>query len=85
MWDFSPFKKKSGLCPKPDPNMNLGKTSSIEDLNDPIPELFDVLTEMEDEEKRWMTFTYPRHIDTLYFKPGNLNVDLRYAIAIGKK
>ena len=47
------------------------KTSTFEDLDEPMPELFNVLTEEEDHELRWTTYTYPAHHDLLYFNPGH--------------
>lgn len=59
-----------GLCPAPDPEDGLFRTSSIENLPDPIPELFAVLTEEEDEQKRWTTHTYSLNLDYFLFKSG---------------
>ena len=58
-----------GLCPPPDPEDDLGKTSSVEDLPDPIPDLFNVLTEQEDFHQRWTTFTFAVDLDKLLYKP----------------
>ncbi|XP_071092157.1 twisted gastrulation protein homolog 1-A-like [Haliotis cracherodii] len=71
-----------GLCPPPDPNMDLYKTSSIERLGDPIPDLFNVLTEIPDFQQRWVTYTYPRHQpeETLLT---NVSKDLKYTFTIG--
>ena len=55
-----------GMCPLPDPEDSIFKTSSIEVLSDPIPELFNVLTEEEDYLKRWTTHKYPIYFDTVY-------------------
>lgn len=59
-----------GLCPAPDPEDGLYKTSSIENLPDPIPDLFTVLTEEEDTLQRWTTHSYSYSLDSLLFKPG---------------
>uniref|UniRef100_A0A0B7AEZ1 Protein twisted gastrulation n=1 Tax=Arion vulgaris TaxID=1028688 RepID=A0A0B7AEZ1_9EUPU len=59
-----------GLCPPPDPTDELTKSSSVEELPDPIPDLFNVLTEEEDYHKRWTTFTYAVDLDKLAFHPG---------------
>ncbi|XP_076469857.1 twisted gastrulation protein homolog 1-A-like [Babylonia areolata] len=59
-----------GLCPAPDPDDGLYRTSSIETLPDPIPDLFAVLTEEEDFHQRWTTHTYAYNLDSLLFKPG---------------
>ncbi|PVD20890.1 hypothetical protein C0Q70_19053 [Pomacea canaliculata] len=58
------------LCPPPDPDDGMYQTSSIENLPDPIPDLFAVLTEEEDAQKRWTTHTYSFNLDNLLFKPG---------------
>ncbi|GFS15980.1 twisted gastrulation protein homolog 1 [Elysia marginata] len=47
-----------GLCPPPDLDDELDKGSTVEHLKDPIPALFDVLTEQEDPQQRWTSFTY---------------------------
>ena len=60
----------TGLCPVPDPEDTLQKSSSIENLPDPIPELFDVLTEEEDFLQRWTTFHYSYSLNQLLFHPG---------------
>lgn len=65
-----------GLCPKPDPDDDLQDGSTIEDLHDPIPELFNVLTEQEDIEKRWTTFILPVHFDVLTHKSNHGILDL---------
>ena len=57
------------MCPEHKNENTIHKTSSVEEIADPIPELFDVLTEEEDPYLRWTTFTYPAHLDLLYFKP----------------
>jgi len=59
-----------GLCPAPNPEDELAKTSSVEDLPDPIPDLFNVLTEEEDPKQRWSTYTFAVDLDKLLFKPG---------------
>ncbi len=57
------------MCPESDLKNNMDKMSSVEELGDPIPDLFDVLTEEEDPYLRWTTYSYPAHLDLLYFKP----------------
>lgn len=54
-----------GMCPMPDPEDSIFRTSSIEVLSDPIPELFNVLTEEEDYLKRWTSHKYPVYFDIL--------------------
>ena len=49
----------------PDPEDSIFRTSSIEVLSDPIPELFNVLTEEEDYLKRWTSHKYPVYFDIL--------------------
>ena len=57
-----------GMCPAQDEDDFL-RGSTVEELRDPMPELFQVLTEEEDIYLRWLTFNYPAHLDLLYFKP----------------
>lgn len=59
------------MCPHPDPEDSIFKTSAIEVMTDPIPELFNVLTEEEDYLKRWTTHKYPVYFDSLYTKLSN--------------
>lgn len=58
-----------GMCPEQSSEDSWTKTSSVELLTDPIPDLFNVLTEEEDPYLRWTTYTYPAHLDLLYFQP----------------
>ena len=62
----------SDMCPHPDPEDSIFKTSAIEVMTDPIPELFNVLTEEEDYLKRWTTHKYPVYFEALYSKKLNL-------------
>ena len=64
------------MCPENDLKDNMYRTSSVEELSDPIPELFNVLTEEEDPYLRWTTYTYPAHLDLLYFKPRGAELNL---------
>ncbi|XP_059138517.1 twisted gastrulation protein homolog 1-B-like isoform X2 [Physella acuta] len=75
-----------GLCPLPDSNDDMGKSSSVEDLQDPIPDLFNVLTEEEDRQQRWTTFTYAVDLDKLVRQPGTKlsPMDLQI-ISVGKE
>lgn len=57
-----------GMCPLPDPEDSIFRTSAIEILPDPIPELFNVLTEEEDHLKRWTVFRYPVFFESIYAK-----------------
>lgn len=54
---------------------DLQRASSVEELSDPIPDLFDVLTSEPDPHSRWTTYTYPAHLDLLYFNPLNVPLD----------
>jgi len=65
-----------GMCPARKQNDNdLQRASSVEELSDPIPDLFDVLTSQPDPDSRWTTYTYPAHLDLLYFNPANVPLD----------
>ena len=66
----------AGMCPSQDLQDSVIRTSTVEELADPIPELFSVLTEEPDELRRWSTYTYPAHLDLLYFKPRGHPLDL---------
>ncbi len=72
------FQPISGMCPRKNPKDNLYRTSTVEELPDPIPGLFNVLTEEEDNLLRWTAYTYPAHLDILYFKTrgSDLNAEL---------
>lgn len=70
-----------GMCPETNPKSNLYKTSTVEELGEPIAALFNVLTEEEDEQLRWTTYTYPAHLDLLYFKPRGHSLDLDLGLA----
>lgn len=59
------------MCPHPDPEDSIFKTSAIEVMPDPIPELFNVLTEEEDYLQRWTTHKYPVYFESLYSKTTN--------------
>lgn len=58
-----------GMCENKSPKYNNLKTSSVEELENPIPGLFRVLTEEPDPTLSFTTYTYPAHLDLLYFKP----------------
>ena len=48
------------MCPKPEHlEMDMSDTSHVEDLPKTYPELFQVLTEEQDELQRWLSFTFP--------------------------
>ncbi|XP_013382169.1 twisted gastrulation protein homolog 1-A [Lingula anatina] len=50
-----------GMCPELTQASMMTKTSSIEDLADPVPELFRILTAEEDVHMRWTIHTYPAY------------------------
>ena len=64
-----------GLCPERASKDGLPKTSTVETLSDPIPDLFEVLTEEEDYLLRWTTYTYPAHLDLLSFQPRGTDLE----------
>lgn len=48
------------MCPRPNDTENsLSQKSHVEDLAEPYPDLFNVLTEEKDRLLRWTTYTYP--------------------------
>lgn len=53
----------------------------MQELPDPIPSLFNALTEKEDEEERWSTFTYAVDLDKIAFDDNGLtNADMEIKI-----
>ncbi|KAH9515756.1 Twisted gastrulation protein 1-B [Bulinus truncatus] len=72
-----------GMCPAPNPEDEMTKTSTVEDISDPIPHLFKVLTDEDDYEQRWTTFTYAVDLDKLLQKT-NYKTDL-HVISDDKK
>ncbi|XP_064598850.1 twisted gastrulation protein homolog 1-like [Liolophura sinensis] len=64
-----------GMCDPPKANENIQRTSAIEDLNDPIPDLFNVLTEEDDILQRWSIHRYPVHDDSYIYKPHHVDMD----------
>ncbi|XP_042901896.1 twisted gastrulation protein homolog 1 isoform X1 [Parasteatoda tepidariorum] len=51
------------LCPKKNDTDNyLNMKSHVEDLPEPFPDLFSVLTEEKDSRLRWISYTYPVEI-----------------------
>jgi hypothetical protein len=63
------------MCPEKKPGSSLHRASSVEELPDPMPDLFDVLVAELDPHSRWTTYTYPAHLDLLYFNPVNATLD----------
>ena len=51
------------------------RTSTVDTLDDPIPELFDIFTGEPDEQKRWTTYTYSAHFDLLGFTNKELDME----------
>lgn len=43
--------------------------SQVGDLKEPMPDLFNILTEETDIQGRWTTFTFPIDIDQSWFQP----------------
>ena len=64
-----------GMCPAKKQDDGLERSSSIEELSDPIADLFEVLTSEPDPLSRWTAYTYPAHLDLLYFNPANVPLD----------
>lgn len=65
-WNF--FFVYADMCPKAvSTPTNLSSTSHVEDLTDPLVELFNALTEEHDATGRWTTYTYPVHRDLSQF------------------
>lgn len=60
------LSNSTDMCPTPQPEDTIGNTNTIEELPDPIPELFSVLTEEEDAQKRWTIYSYPVYYESLY-------------------
>lgn len=57
------------MCPKANNSDNqLNHKSHVEDLLEPMQELFMVLTEAPDSLQRWTSFTYPAHKGVSFFK-----------------
>lgn len=57
------------LCPKPNLTTSVTMHSQVGDLKEPMPDLFNILTEEKDLQGRWATFTYPIDIDQSWFQP----------------
>lgn len=70
-----------GLCPPPDPNDVPYKSSTIEILLDPIPDLFNVLTIEDDVQKRWSSFRYQVRKDAVSYTMDRL-ADMETAVAL---
>lgn len=70
------------MCPMPDPEDTIGSSNTIEELSDPIPELFNVFTQEEDSQKRWTVRSYPVYYESLYNKHVNKKDHSKYYIII---
>jgi len=57
------------LCPKPNQTHNVMTHSQVGDLKEPMPDLFNILTEEKDLQGRWTTITFPVDIDPTWFQP----------------
>lgn len=65
-----------GLCPERSGGDNEERTSTVEELIDPIPKLFSLLTEEPDPLLRWTTYTYSAHFDLMGFKPDGVELEI---------
>ena len=73
------------MCENRSPKYNSLKTSSVEELDNPIHGLFRALTEEPDSTLQFTTYTYPAHLDLLYFKPrGSEDFGLNVASTLGE-
>ncbi|XP_014242192.1 protein twisted gastrulation-like [Cimex lectularius] len=58
------------MCPKPNLTVSaLSRKSHVEDLPEPLPNLFFALTNEPDGQQRWKTFTFPVDIDIAHLRP----------------
>ena len=64
------------MCPERSDKDNGQRTSTVQELAEPIPALFRVLTEEPDVLLRWTTYTYSAHFDLMGFKPEGVELDL---------
>lgn len=66
------------MCPKPNYTVSaLSSKSHVEDLPEPIPNLFQVLTSEQDADARWLTVTYPIDFDISHYRP-HLEKHIKY-------
>ncbi|XP_012255891.2 twisted gastrulation protein homolog 1-B [Athalia rosae] len=65
------------LCPKPNATARnpLSSKSHVEDLNEPVPGLFQALTMDSDPQERWKSFTFPVDFDVSSYKA---KIDIKY-------
>lgn len=70
------------MCPKPnDTESTLSRKSNVEDFLEPVPGLFNVLTEYPDDQNRWNSTTFPIDIDTsLYGPKKEIKIHMRKAL-----
>lgn len=71
-----------GMCPPANPDDAMLEASTIKDIEDPIPVLFNALTEEYDDIGRWTTFSYPVHYDASVYKPGVSGHDMTAGEAV---
>ncbi|XP_074645550.1 twisted gastrulation protein homolog 1-A-like [Tubulanus polymorphus] len=66
-----------GMCPEPRLDDSIFRTSSIEDLPNPLPELFNVLTDSNSPYSEWSVHSYPTYKGLLKFNAeGKMNIDI---------
>lgn len=64
------FTHLVGMCPVPTVKDTAVRSSTIEQLNEPLPALFEALTEEEDIMGRWSILSYPSHLDYFPIRHG---------------
>jgi len=70
------------MCPKPNETDSfLSSKSHVEELLEPQPELFEVLTEEEDRLLRWRSFSFPAE---LKFVTSGKDTDIQYTTKVIK-
>ncbi|XP_065172587.1 twisted gastrulation protein homolog 1-A-like [Atheta coriaria] len=69
-----------GMCPAPNDTMSpLGKQSQVEDLEDKHESLFKSLTETEDHDERWTTYTFPVDLPLAYAPKNDMKYQMQSA------
>ncbi len=71
---FVCFSFMQGLCRPTNMPDHMSQTSSIEDLEEPDPELFGLLTEEEDTHNRWSVYKHHIHQDVRGFQPDSAGI-----------
>ena len=64
------------MCKDDNKRVSLQRTSTVDLLVDPIPDLFDIFTSEPDPAVRWTTYTYSAHFDLLGFTNEELDLNL---------